>query len=62
MEPGKVYKVSDGSADALITLERAIEAESKMEVGKVYPLPKDPNKDLLGDNSKSDKPKNKKKD
>lgn len=62
MEPGKVYNVSDESAEALLTLERAIEAKKDMEVGKVYPLPEDPNKDLLGENSKGDKSKNKKKD
>ena len=62
MEPGKVYLVSEDSAKALFTLERAVEAKKDMVVGKVYDLPEELNKDLLGSKDSGDKPKNKKKD
>ncbi len=62
MEAGKVYLVSEDSAEALFTFERAIEAKDNMVVGKVYDLPEEPNKDLLGSKNSGNKPKNKKKD
>ncbi len=49
MKPGKVYAVSQGSADFLVKNGRAVLAKDSEKVGKVYNYPKTEKKSDLTD-------------